>query len=323
VLAVEVGGGLGDYLAWFRPETPREVTWGGNPHEATITSGADGARLSPRHSFARWKETVRGTSRPWRPHEVAAARGLAASLTDIAVSRAEENNRLAVALQRTLLLEELPKVPGVALAASYRPSGHDVVGGAWYDLVVLPSGSVAVVIGDVAGHGLSAAAVTAQLRHALRAHLLRDRGPAAALEGLNGLISALLPGDLATALIAEMDPATGEVAVASAGHLPPVQVTAAGAEYVPSGRGPALGLLDDAGYRQTRLHLAHGDQLLMYSDGLVERRRADLEQGLAELRAAAQAGGAGPQALIDAVLAALDPPEADDVTLIAIGRTPA
>ncbi len=194
LLAVEVGGARGDFLAWFRPETPREVTWGGNPYTPKTVQTDAGPRLSPRRSFAAWRETVRGTATPWRAHEVAAARALAAHLTESVLQRAEEDNRLAAALQRTLLLEQLPKVPGVALAARYRPSAADVVGGDWYDLVPLPSGRLAIVLGDVAGHGLAAASVTAQLRHALRAHLLRDRGPAAALRGLGQVIAALLPG---------------------------------------------------------------------------------------------------------------------------------
>ena len=123
-------------------------------------------------------------------------------------------------------------MPGVALAARYVPSAEDVVGGDWYDLVPLPGGRVAIVLGDVAGHGLAAAAITAQLRHALRAHLLRAAGPGAALDGLNQVIAALLPGEMATAVIAELDPATGEVVVANAGHLPVLHATAAGAEYV-------------------------------------------------------------------------------------------
>ena len=121
---------------------------------------------------------MRGTSQPWREHEVAAARALAGHLADAALSRAAGGQPAGRrALQRTLLLEELPKVPGVALAARYLPSAEDVVGGDWYDLVPLPGGRVAIVLGDVAGHGLAAAAITAQLRHALRAHLLRARGP--------------------------------------------------------------------------------------------------------------------------------------------------
>ncbi|MDK3256552.1 SpoIIE family protein phosphatase [Blastococcus capsensis] len=320
VLAVPVGGG--DFLAWFRPETLREVTWGGNPYAAELAPTDDGGlRLSPRRSFDAWSETVRGTSQPWRDHEVAAARTLAALLTEAAVNRASEDNRLATALQRTLLLEELPKIPGVALAARYLPSAEDVVGGDWYDLVPLPGGRVSFVLGDVAGHGLAAAAITAQLRHALRAHLLRAPGPGAALDGLNEVIGALLPGELATAVIAEVDPATGDVVVASAGHLPVLHATADGARFLHEGRGPALGLLDAAGYRETRLRLAGEDRLLLFSDGLVERGAGGLDAGMAALQEAVSSGPVQPQALLDAVLGALDPPRTDDITLLAVART--
>ncbi|WP_324273505.1 SpoIIE family protein phosphatase [Blastococcus brunescens] len=307
VLAVEVPGGRDDFLAWFRPETIREVTWGGNPYASKTAQTDAGPRLSPRRSFEAWSETVRETAQPWREHEVAAARALAGDLADAALSRAAEDDRLITALQRTLLLEELPKVAGVALAARYLPSADDVVGGDWYDLVPLPGGAVSLVLGDVAGHGLAAAAVTAQLRHALRAHLLRAPGPGAALDGLNEVIAALLPGEMATAVVVQLDPATGEVVVANAGHLPVLHATPSGAEFLADGRGPALGLLDAAGYRETRVRLSGEDRLLLFSDGLVERGRDGLASGLEKLRAAAAAAPAEPQALLDAVLAALDP----------------
>jgi chemotaxis family two-component system sensor kinase Cph1 len=309
-----VGLDRGDFLVWFRPETPREVTWGGNPHKTEI---AESGRLSPRRSFEAWTETVRGTARPWREHEVAAARSLAEQVAVAGRARAEQENRMAAVLQRTLLLDELPKVPGVDLAARYLPSADDVVGGDWYDLVPLPSGRISLVLGDVAGHGLSAAAVTAQLRHALRATLLRDLGPGAALAELNRLLTALLPGEMATAVVAELDPASGEVAVASAGHLP-VLSTATG--FLRAGRGPALGILDDAEYSETRLRLTGDERLLLFSDGLVERRGEPVDQGLSRLEAATAAGGADVSAVLDAVLAALDPPDTDDVTLLGLGR---
>jgi serine phosphatase RsbU (regulator of sigma subunit) len=320
VLAVPLGGG--DFLAWFRPETLREVAWAGNPYQSKTAITDAGPRLSPRRSFAAWSETVRETSRPWRDHEIAAARGLASHLAEAVLNRAAEDNRLAGALQRTLLLERLPKVPGVALAAKYLPSSEDVVGGDWYDLVPLPDGRVAVVLGDVAGHGLAAAAITAQLRHALRAHLLRAAGPGAALDGLNDVIGALLPGEMATAVVAELDPSTGELLVASAGHLPVLHATSTGAEYVRDGRGPALGVLDEVGYPEARLQLAGDDRLLLFSDGLVERRGgAPLTDGLDSLRDAVTAGPTDPQQLIDAVLEALQPQGIDDITLVGIART--
>lgn len=319
VLAVPVGPG--DFLAWFRPETLREVTWGGNPYASEIAQTEDGPRLSPRRSFAAWSETVRGTSRPWRDHEVGAARALAGHLTAAALNRSEEDNRLVGALQRTLLLQELPKVPGVALAARYRPSADDVVGGDWYDLVPLPGGTLAVVVGDVAGHGLAAASVTAQLRHALRAQLLRAAGPAAALTLLNEVTGALLPGELATVVVAELDPRTGDVVVASAGHLPVLHAHAGQAEYVMGGRGPALGVLNEPTYAEATLTLAGDDRLLLFSDGLVERGRGGLQTGLDALRRAVAGGPAGAEPLLDAVLEALAPPDTDDVTLLALART--
>jgi serine phosphatase RsbU (regulator of sigma subunit) len=290
------------------------VTWGGNPHETEI---AGSGRLSPRRSFAAWTEVVRGTARPWLPHEVAAARALGEQVAAAGRARAEQESRMAAALQRTLLLDELPAVPGVDLAARYLPSADDVVGGDWYDLVPLPSGRLSLVLGDVAGHGLSAAAVTAQVRHALRATLLRDLGPGAALAELNRLLTALLPGEMATVVIAELDPAGGEVAVARAGHLP-VLSTATG--FVGAGRGPALGILDDAEYPETRLWLAGEERLLLFSDGLVERRGQAVDVGLAALEAAAAVGAADVSALLDAVVAVLDPPGTDDVTLLGLGR---
>ncbi len=319
VLAVPVGAG--DFLAWFRPETLREVTWGGNPYASKIAQTDDGPRLSPRRSFAAWSETVRGTSAPWREHEVGAARALAAHLTAASLNRSDEDNRLVGALQRTLLLQELPKVPGVALAARYRPSAEDVVGGDWYDLVPLPGGKLAVVVGDVAGHGLAAASVTAQLRHALRAQLLRAAGPASALELLNEVTSALLPGELATVVVAELDPATGDVVVASAGHLPVLHAHDGAAEYVMGGRGPALGVLDRPTYAEARLTLAGDDRLQLYRVWLVERGGGGVLRGLDALREAVAAGPAGAEPLLDAVLASLAPPDTDDVTLLALART--
>jgi light-regulated signal transduction histidine kinase (bacteriophytochrome) len=319
VLAVPVGAG--DFLAWFRPETLREVTWGGNPYASKIALTDDGPRLSPRRSFDAWSETVRGTSRPWRAHEVAGARALAEHLAAATLSRSEEDNRLAGALQRTLLLEELPKVPGVAMAARYVPSSEDVVGGDWYDLVLLPGGRLAVVLGDVAGHGLAAASVTAQLRHALRAHLLRAPGPAAALEMINEVTGSLLPGEMATVVVAELDPGTGDVVVASAGHLPVLHAHDGGAEYVTGGRGPALGVLDAPTYAEARLTLAGDDRLVLFSDGLVERGRGGLSSGLDALRDAVAAAPVGPEPLLESVLGALAPPDTDDVTVLALART--
>jgi GAF domain-containing protein len=323
VLAVPVVGGVdGDFLAWFRPETLREVDWGGDPGASKVveTGAGGGVRLSPRRSFARWSETVRGTSTPWRPHEVVAAAQLADHLSDVGLRRAQEESRLAATLQRTLLLEKLPEVPGVDLAAHYTPSSSDVVGGDWYDLVLLPSGRVAVVLGDVAGHGLGAAAVTAQVRHALRAYLLAEEGPAAALRRLGALVAVLLPEEMATAVVAELDPATGALRLANAGHLPPLLVASGTARLVDDVRGPALGLMSSASYDEVELALGADGRVLLYTDGLVELRGEDVGDGCERLRAAATGFAAGAQGLVDGALADLSPHAEDDVTLVALGR---
>jgi len=320
VLAVPVRGAVaGDFVAWLRPETLREVEWGGDPRKTEVVEDTFGPRLSPRRSFSRWSETVSGTAAPWEPHEVAAAERLAAHLADLSLRRTAEDSRVATALSRTLLLEKLPEIPGVALAARYAPSARDVVGGDWYDLVLLPGGRVSVVLGDVAGHGISAAATTAQLRHALRAYLLRESGPAAALSRLNELVGYLLPDELATAIVAELDPATGALVVANAGHPPVLWVGDGRARFVDEGRGPALGMVADVAYGQAELVLEQHERLLVYSDGLVELRTEDMQARLDRLRDVVQAGDRDVEAMLDGALAALAPPDDDDVTVLAIG----
>jgi two-component system, chemotaxis family, sensor kinase Cph1 len=109
--------------------------------------------------------------------------------------------------------------------------------------------------------------------------------------------------------------------VASAGHLPVLHASAGGAEYVHEGRGPALGVLDEAHYSEARLTPVGDDRLLLFSDGLVERGRGGLGQGLDDLQATVAAGPVDPHALLDAVLGALNAPGTDDVTLLCVART--
>ncbi len=319
LLAVPTDSIRGDFLAWFREETLRQVTWAGDPNTTkAVQEGSDG-RLSPRRSFASWSETVRGTAPPWHDHEITAARELGEYLTESSLRRADEDNRLATTLQRTLLLERLPDVPGVALAAHYVPAAHDVVGGDWYDLVLLPSGRISIVLGDVAGHGLSAAAITAQLRHGLRAYLLRDAGPRAALTALNRLVTALLPGELATAIVAELDPATGSLTFANAGHPPALLLTDHSSRLLDDARGPALGLSDSVNYAQGHLTLVGADRLVLYSDGLIERRGTGLQADLDRLLSASTFTDREPHTVLDNILRSLAPTDADDVTLLAVG----
>jgi two-component system, chemotaxis family, sensor kinase Cph1 len=320
VLAVPLrGGATGDLLAWLRPEVLREVTWGGNPHEAKVVEGAGAdVRLTPRHSFAQWSEVVRLTSQPWWPHEAEAAADLARAVSDALLQRVERDSRLAATL-RTVLVDPLPPLPGLAVAARYLPS-QEVVGGDWYDLVPLTDGRLAVVIGDVAGHGLAVSSVTAQLRHGLRAYLLQAEDAGEALGRLNAMVARLLPAELATAAVAVLDPATASAQVASAGHLPLLHLADGRAEWAGSHLGPALGLTPDARFRTLQLPLADGAGLLLFTDGLVERRGVSLDRRMDLLHdLVLGAGDSDPEGVCDAVLAGL-PRGSDDATLLLVKR---
>ncbi len=318
VLAVPVPGS--GWLAWFRPETLREVRWGGDPDQAR-------ARRRPLRAAPVPAPVLRGVDRSRcarRPRRGVRTRSLRpsssrATSASVASRRAEEESQVAAALQRTLLLERLPQVPGVALAARCLPSAADVVGGDWYDLVLLPSGRVSIVLGDVAGHGLGAAAVTAQLRHALRAFLLSSPGPAAALGRLNDLAAHLLPEELATAVVAELDAVTGRLAVANAGHLPVLLLGAGGPVLLDAARGPALGMQAGAAYDSAELQLRGDDRLVLFTDGLVELRGPDLDERFAQLLDVAASAPRDPEALLEVLLERLAPPDDDDVTVVVLG----
>ena len=320
VLAVPLtSGGHSDFLMWFRPEVLREVTWAGNPHAKTLEPTDDGLRLSPRASFAAWVEQVRGRSDPWTASEVAAAQRLGQDVDELLARRTAEDGRIAAALQR-IVLSEQPTIPaGFALASRYQPSGRDIIGGDWYDVTVLPDGRVVVMVGDVAGHGMGVAAITAQMRHALRAYLVNEGSAASALRQLGGLIGALLPGKLATVVAAELDPGTGAVRVSSAGHLPILHLTPGGGRLVHEASGPALGVDVALPYVEATVQLAPGDALLLYTDGLVEERGVHLLTSLEDLRQRAEAAGRDPDELCERLLAGAPTPR-DDVTVLAIRR---
>lgn len=288
-LVTGVGAYDDRWIVWFRPETAETVRWGGDPTEKGVAERPDGAlRLSPRASFAEYLEEVRGRAQRFTIEEVDAGAALAsrvsASLT-LAVKREAE---LAGQLQRMLLLEAFPSIAGVTGAAQYRPAEGSPLGGDWYDVLYLPNGRCIVAVGDVAGHGLEVAASMAQLRHALRAYLLRAPSLGEALRRLNELIHSLLPDEMATLVLAELDPETRTVQIVNAGHPPPVVVGASGARLIET-HGMVLGVLSDAPYEQVAVPLHAGERLVLYSDGLIERRGRVIDEGFAALRAAARA----------------------------------
>lgn len=202
---------------------------------------------------------------------------------------------VAETLQRAILPQRLPTIEAVALAARYQPAGHGVdVGGDWYDAFEVDGGRLALVVGDVGGHGLPAAAVMGQLRNAARAYALDGHEPAALVARLNRLLVHSEHDILASVVCATLEPATGAVHWSSAGHPPPLRVDTRGAvELLEEVHGPLLGIDAGTGYGSQRSVLDDGATLLLYTDGLIEHRSRSLAEGLAELRAVVAAAATG------------------------------
>lgn len=257
--------------------------------------------------------------------EDAALLQLAASRAAPAIERArlfdalDREHRSAVALQRSLLPDRLPDLAGADVAARYLPA-RDEVGGDWYDVVELPHGLVGLAIGDVAGHGVRAAAVMGQLRTALRAYALDGHGPGETLKRVDRLLHATRGRTMATASYALIERDSGAARVASAGHPPPVIVSAAGeARLVEVRTAPPLGTLHFPVYHESALTLEPGETLLLYTDGLIERRQEALSVGLERLCQAASVVATAEE-LCARVTAALVPAlgAVDDVAVVAL-----
>src|SRR4051794_4080334 len=235
-------------------------------------------------------------------------------------ARMFEQQRIVDALQRTLITDPLPKMPGIELAARYVPSSvGGTIGGDWYDVFSVGAGRIALVVGDVMGHGVSAATLMAQLRTATRAYALEGPRPGAVLEPLNRLIEPLRPTTLTTMVYVVLDPERESACVASAGHIPPLLVRGAGqAEYVSVEGDPPLGVSRSAAYHEHEVSVPGGATLVLVSDGAVEVRGEPVDVGLERLRVMAERQRDVAR-LCSAVARgdATDGPSADDLAVLA------
>jgi PAS domain S-box-containing protein len=236
----------------------------------------------------------------------------------------EREHTMAEALQRAVLPARLPDVDGVALAARYIPASPGMeVGGDWYDAFPLRDGRLGIAVGDVAGHGLRAAATMGQLRNALRAYAVDGDPPAVVLARLGALLRDEGEEAFATAVYATLDPATGCVRWANAGHPPALRV-GADATFLDDPVGTVLGSALSDG-EEGELSLGPGEALLFVTDGLIERRGEHLSEGMGRLQAAVRRRLDAPvEALCDAVVAEVLGEDArnDDVCLLAVRRQP-
>ncbi|TDO51089.1 histidine kinase-like protein [Kribbella sp. VKM Ac-2571] len=236
-------------------------------------------------------------------------------------ARTRREHLIAETLQRNLLPDRMPDIPGVAVAARYIPATADLhVGGDWYDVIPLRGGLVGLVIGDVAGHGLQAAAAMAQLRMAVRAYAVHDPSPVAVMNGLHELVHELPMAELVTLLYVLYDPDAGTIRFTNAGHPPALLIDGADTRYLEDGLAPPLGVLAQWSYAEAAQQLRPGATLLLYTDGLVEERTLSIQDGLDRLQAEASGSQADLEALCDHVLSVL--PEngevADDIALVAL-----
>ncbi|HWT24291.1 MAG TPA: SpoIIE family protein phosphatase [Solirubrobacteraceae bacterium] len=247
---------------------------------------------------------------------------LAAERAAVAIehTRMFEQRRVIEAIQHTLI-PPLPNVPGLELAARYLPAAvGTTIGGDWYDVFPLGRGRLALVVGDVMGHGVEAATLMAQLRTALRAYALDGNEPGSVLERMNRLLPSLSPGTMTTVAYLVLDPESESATAVSAGHIPPLVVHADGtASFAPVEGDPPLGVSRTAAYGEHRIEVPAGATLVLATDGAVEVRGESLDDGLERLRALA-ARRPGTETLCDAVAGGevTQVPPADDLAILVV-----
>jgi PAS domain S-box-containing protein len=251
--------------------------------------------------------------------------GLAADRVALVIEHAqvyERELRIAETLQRSLLPDRLPSLPGLQVAARYLPAASEAeVGGDWYDVIALDSGRVGLVMGDVAGKGLAAASLVGGLRSALRAYALEGHGPLQVVELLNQLVwSEVDDSEMVTLVYLVIDPVEGSVEFVNAGHPPPLISGPDGSRFLDGPSSVPLGVMPFPAIKLGRGRLGSGSTILLYTDGLVEIPGELLDDGLARLRAVVQGADLDAERLCDQVVAALvrTGGASDDVALLAL-----
>jgi serine phosphatase RsbU (regulator of sigma subunit)/anti-sigma regulatory factor (Ser/Thr protein kinase) len=238
----------------------------------------------------------------------------------------ERERMMTDTLQRLFLPEALPNVPGLRMVSRYLPaSSRSGIGGDWYDAFSLPSGGIALAIGDVAGHGLRAASVMGKIRNALRAYAMEVAAPAEVVARLNRLMKPLGIDDIVTLLYGVVDVDLSSFRFAAAGHMPPLVVTHEKVRFVHVEHvDPPLGTGRSQTFREHVVPIERGASLLLYTDGLIERREESLTEGFERLREAAESISdvRDPKEAIATVLHAVvgDDRPADDIALVLVKR---
>ncbi|MET9651053.1 SpoIIE family protein phosphatase [Streptomyces sp. NPDC006460] len=238
-------------------------------------------------------------------------------------NQAEMRHQLALQLQQAIV----PEVPGVqelpgdlVVAVRYRPAAEEYrVGGDWYDVLELPDGQVLMTVGDIAGHGIDSVTGMVALRNAQRALAFTGHPPGRLMGWLNEVTLRTGGGITATAVCALYDPEDRGLVWSSAGHLPPLLIRDGRARLLDPPRDLLLGAAPAITYREQHTPLRPGDTLLLYTDGLIERRHDDLGAGLERLVAEAERlAGRAPDRLVDDLLSAATGDTDDDTSIVAV-----
>ena len=244
----------------------------------------------------------------------------------VAIDNAElhsETLAAAVRLQQAVLPDTMPEIPGWDVASYYDPSGRTDVGGDFYDAIDLGDGRVVMFVGDVMGRGVEAAAAMAQMRAAVRAYTAVDPDPASVLGKLDRMFAQFPTDQLVTLVYLVVDPGRDEILVANAGHPAPVLLRVDGsAEQLPDADGCPLGVLVQDRIAHT-VPMRDGDTVLLFTDGLIERRDEDIDIGQKKvLHALPMLASADLEAaLVELVVSLREPSLDDDVAAVAARRT--
>jgi serine phosphatase RsbU (regulator of sigma subunit) len=237
----------------------------------------------------------------------------------------EAEHRIAATLQHSLLPQALPKVPGAKIASRYRAGSREAeVGGDWYDAVVGPDGHLVLVVGDVVGKGVRAAAAMGQIRNALRAYVLEGFEPGEALARLNRLARTLGGRTIATVACLRFDPGSRRVRISSAGHPPPLAIDPGGPVRFlhREALGPPIGALAHVTFRTEEDVLPVGGRIVLYTDGVQKDLAAGVEAGLSRLVGEAAAPTADLDEQLDLLITRMaGRAPRDDVALLALEAT--
>ncbi|HEY9372039.1 PP2C family protein-serine/threonine phosphatase, partial [Streptomyces sp.] len=238
-------------------------------------------------------------------------------------NQAEMRRQLALQLQQAIVPEvpSVQELPGdLEVAARYRPAAEEYqVGGDWYDVLPLPSGKILVAVGDIAGHGIDSVTGMVALRNAGRALAFTGHSPRRLMGWLNEVTLRTGAGTTATAVCALYDPADRTLVWSSAGHLPLLLIRDGRARLLDPPRDVLLGAVPSFAYQERQTVLRPGDTLLLYTDGLVERRHDGLSAGLVQLTAAAERlTDLPPDRLVDKLLGLATGDTDDDTSIVAV-----